>query len=395
MKSLLTLLLCLYPLVSFTAYERLSLVARASYAAPYRLPTPSSLSNTNPVIDDNGTVIFKYLGVEPTASRSNYRLWMDSSEFKGEIATIADDLLMGDPVIGPNGEVAFAAYDWGYNDGLYRVRPGFASELWVAPSETPEAQQLNSLSFSKSSEIFWREFTKDQTRSLKYKNAAGEIKEILAEGDEILGGTIRLFLTPQKRGEFTALKVLLDTNNRSEPEEALLLLSEKSETIRLELPEVQKVSFHNNLALNSKGQIAVIASFERAGVAAKGLWFYHHETQKWSEIARVNQTEITELETFAPSLNERGQIVFRAKDHQGRRSIFSWSAEQGLQRQLGEGDLCPLENLGTGRILLSSWGPGLAGAPSLNNLGEVVFSAVIEEKNGGERLGSGIYRLRL
>lgn len=301
--------------------------------------------------------------------------------------------------MGPTGEIAFAVYDWGYNDGLYRVRPGFAPALWVAPTETPMAQQLNSLSFSGPSEIFWREFRKDHTRVLKYKKASGEIKEILAEGDKVFGGRVKMFLTPQKRNQFTAVKVILEMNASGSElqteQEALLLLNENSETLRLQLPEVHNISFHNNLALNSKGQIAVIASYERAGVSAKGLWFYDHQTQNWNEVARVNQTEITELETFAPSLNERGQIVFRAKDHQGRRSIFSWSAKQGLKRQLGEGDLCPLENLGTARILLSSWGPGLAGAPSLNNQGEVVFSAVMEEKNGGERLGSGVYRLRL
>lgn len=378
-------------LISTSAWgslDSLTLLVRAG-AEPYGLPHGSILSNTNPQAGASGQVFFKYWGYDDVRMETDQRIWRIGPDSSGEFARHGGDWLMSDPFVTADQQVLYTLSDFGLFGGGWRTVQNNPPQLILDPKEMPEVMGVSSFAQLSNGQYLWRSTTNQGRRQLERGRTARDREVMLAEGDEFFDWTITYVFSPVGAGERIALKLRLERDNQ----ERMVLALFEHETWRVVfadgpgLPNAFQVgSLHNNLALTEGGKLAVLGkskSGQPAVLVADGVQQHAHTA--------LGSTAF--LETFAPAMNDQGLIAFRATDVEKRRGLYLLESTGELRLVVREGDLVPLEDQGTARVLWSDWGPGFAGAPTMTQDGEVIFSAVLEEKEGGQRLGSALYRL--
>ena len=143
--------------------------------------------------------------------------------------------------------------------------------------------------------------------------------------------------------------------------------------------------FGNSLSLSKDGSIAfigVLADSKKVIVVSKD--------KVLSNFAVEGLNNILEIEMFTPKINDQGQVVFRARDINGKRGIYLADGSS-VKRIIGEGDDI-VTDLGNGKILFNPNYPGIGGEVDMNNLGEIVFYCLVVSSDDKE-LGSAIYKI--
>jgi hypothetical protein len=374
-------ILFLFPAVVVAQFH---LLARAG-VDHYSLPYMSSLSNTNPSLNDASQTLFRYWGYNDQTTQTEQRLWLTQNGQGRTIYTTPDEWLITDPKFYGEQTLIFSLSDFRVTGGLWRLdlKENQETELRLIldPKNIPQIEAITSPALLSDGSYTFRGMDRAGLRHLmNFKD--DQLVELLSEGAYFKDKLVTYVFLPFVREDALALKVSFENHDE-------MMVRKSGEWKTLAQSGLNVRSMQNNLGVNALGEIAFI------GVDNKGFQqvFKTIDGQLISSELIPGRELISHFETFAPSMNDQGQVAFRALDVQGRRSLFLWN-KTGIEKLGSEGDQIPLEDGGTGRIFLGSWGPGFAGAPSLNNKGEISFAVTLMEKHQDLRIGSALYMYR-
>lgn len=398
MSSLISLFTLITLLFHFTAhaqsFDQFELLARASQNDSFGLSAPSYLANTELEINDAGLVSFTYTGYDAQTSAFHQRVASITSEGQYRLRYQAPEgYFLTRPSQNALGEILVYQHREGLNDGLWKISQDDLVEQILSPRDFPQVQGYTAAQINDRRQIFWREFDSDGARSFVWFDLEQrQAQTIINDHDQIHS----YLFTPVMRDQWLASKVRFGTQGQwaeNQPDQIILWNQEKQGQMvvardRDDDLHSPYISFHNSLGLNSKGDVVFVASGLTGKKSVVLFSKGRHQTIATEGI------ELQEIETFAPVLNEAKKIAFRAKDLQGDRSIFTWSESGGLVKIISEGDYLATD-VETGRVLKSSWGPGFSGQIALNNQDVLVFTVVLESKDGSKRLGTAIYRIKI
>lgn len=151
-------------------------------------------------------------------------------------------------------------------------------------------------------------------------------------------------------------------------------------------------AFDNAVAVNNAIQVAFIATrFSPPGVRS----VIRADAFNPVELVREGTNGIRQIEAVAPDINERGFVVFRAINADGRRAI--WLADgASLAMVAREGDQMPIDAGHTAILAsLAPGGPVFSGPPRINNRADVVFAAsLVSTTEPPHSLGTGMFVAR-
>lgn len=388
MKSLLILPFLLSAVAQ--ADSSFQLIARSGQYDSFQLSAPSYLSNTALQINDLSTISFIYTGFDERTSEFHQRVYsVDRQGLGRDRYQAAFGFYLSAPSQNDKNEILVYQHNEGLNDGLWKISASGVEQV-VSPKDFPSAQTFSSAKMNNQGEYFWRELNYDGVRSFVFKS--DEVAILARDND----GERSYLFTPEMTGNWVASKVRFGNPLDFQEERIDKIIRWNKETReevtvavdRDTAPESIFKSFHNNLGMNSLGEIVFVANRVDK---TKAVFFWRNS--QYQLIAEEGD-KISEIETFSPVVNNLRTIAFRAKDESAKRSLFVWNEKFGLKKILSEGDLLTTDRE-TGRVLDSSWGPGFSGQIALNNLNELVFTVVLESKNGEQRLGSGIYKVKI
>jgi hypothetical protein len=377
------ILLCCLLIPTLHAGE-FHIIARAgldNYSLPYR----SSLSNTNPSLNDSTQTLFRYWGYNDRSMETEQRLWLSTNDDGKTIYTAPDGWLITDPKFYGSQTIIFSLSDFRQTGGLWRLDLGHehvpSLSLILDPKKVPFLEAISSPALLAPETYIFRGMDKEGRRHLMQIHG-DEIATLISEDSLFQDQLVTYVFSPFVRSDVLAVKVSFN-----EIDQMLVYQSGEWRLAAQTGPDLK--SIQNNGSINAKADIAFI------GVDLNGEQqiFRTQNSQLISSASFQGRELVSHFETFAPSLNDLGVVAFRALDERGYRSLFLWSQSR-IQKLISEGDEIPLENGGTGRVFLGAWGPGFAGAPSLNNRGEISFAVTLMEKHTPLRLGSALYLFR-
>lgn len=148
-------------------------------------------------------------------------------------------------------------------------------------------------------------------------------------------------------------------------------------------------SIDNSVGLNNLGAVAFTVNLFTGGRAVMRSDGVSTVTIA-STAAPVGGVQVTDIEFFAPSLNDAGVVVFRAKDSAGRRAVWVGDGVT-LRRVVTHLDLLP-SDLGSARVEQNDTSPVFGGAPSINSRGDVAFNAALTPPDNNQiEWGTGVY----
>lgn len=146
--------------------------------------------------------------------------------------------------------------------------------------------------------------------------------------------------------------------------------------------------FDNSVALADNGKVAFTASLFPFPGGGRGVFVSDGTTT--TTIATTSGGVVSNIEFFAPALNESGLVVFRAFDSASLRAIWVGDGT-GLVRVATEHDVLP-SDLGPARIDQNDSSPVFGGAPLINESGNVAFNAALTPPGDNQvEWGTGVF----
>lgn len=395
-----TLVLALFVLsanvfASLPDYKAPEILARANIGIGYNLPEMSFLSNTSPVINNRGDVSFKLMGF---GGENNQGLWIKKgSEENGKIVYTAPEMrLLTDPSLNDLGQVAFNQFDDGVTDGIFTID---ADTDLVTQVLKPENDDISFYTYPQvltNGRVYFRGTNQENVRTY-YKYNGSTLRPIIAEGVSSYGQKSSYLFKPylNDAGMLTFKRRLGEAGDWDErnPDEILLLKPNGSSFESVVIakdrdgdPDSKFLGFTNSSSISPSGMVAFTAILEdntKAIILSK--------EGKLTNLVIEKNDGISEIELFAPKVNEQGLVVFRAKDMDGRRGIYVTSVE-GTKKLVGEGDEI-MTDLGPGKILSNPNFPGFGGDVDMNDHGEIVFYCLVIAARDNQEWGSAVFKI--
>jgi hypothetical protein len=121
----------------------------------------------------------------------------------------------------------------------------------------------------------------------------------------------------------------------------------------------------------------------------KGIVFY--KDNQANVFATEGSNDISEIELFAPKVNDLGQVLFRAIDAAGARAIFLADGES-VKKILREGDVVNTDQ-GLAKVLDNPNFPGFGGEIDLNDRGDIIVMAILIGAFDNKEMGSAVYKI--
>jgi len=245
--------------------------------------------------------------------------------------------------------------------------------------------------------VYFRATNHDNIRSY-YKFDGDNLKPIIAEGVTAYGQKSSYLFKPylNDSGSLTFKRRIGEVGEWDErnPDEIIVLKPNGSgayESIVIAKDrdgdsESKFLGFTNSSSISKSGIVAFTAILEdssKAIILAKD--------GKLSNLVIENNDEISEIELFAPKVNEQGFVVFRAKDMDGKRGIYVSNTE-GTKKLVGEGDEI-MTDLGLAKILSNPNYPGFGGDVDMNDHGEIVFYCLVMGAKDNQEWGSAVFKI--
>jgi len=144
--------------------------------------------------------------------------------------------------------------------------------------------------------------------------------------------------------------------------------------------------FDNSVALNDMGEAAFVSTLISGD---RGV--FRTDGTTITTIATEADTDVSNIEFFAPDINDSGVVVFRAFDGAGLRTIFAGNGDW-LVRVVTENDILPSDQ-GDARVdQETSSSPVFGGGPTINNAGMVAFTCGLTPPMDNQiEWGTGVY----
>ncbi|MBC7712722.1 MAG: hypothetical protein H7177_05260 [Rhizobacter sp.] len=397
MKKTLGLLLLAVSLPAFAAlpsYSAPEILARANIGAGFNLPEMSFISNTCPVINNRGDVSFKLMAF---GGENNQGLWLKlGSEENGKIVYTAPDMrLLTEPSLNDKGQVAFNQYDEGITDGIFTIDGDTNNVQQVLKPVSDDIAYYTYPQVLTNGKVYFRATNQDSVRS--YYQYDGSLKQIISEGVSSYGQKSSYLFKPylNDSGAMTFKRRIGEAGEWDErnPDE-ILLLKPKGNSYESVVIAKDKdgdhdskfLGFTNSTSLSKSGLIAFTAILEDTSKA-----IILSQDGKLKNLAIEKADNISEIELFAPKVNDQGLVVFRAKDMEGKRGIYITGAE-GTKKLIGEGDEI-MTDLGLAKILSNPNFPGFGGDVDMNDHGEIVFYCLVMGAKNNEEWGSAVFKI--
>lgn len=379
-------------------YNPPELLARANVSDGYNLPEMSFLSNTSPVINSRGDVSFKLLSF---GGEMNQGLWVKlASESAGKIVYTAPDMrFVTEPSLNEAGKVAFNLYDDGITDGVFVLDTATNVVTHILDPEVHDKK--DDIAFYTypqiltNGKIYFRGTNQENIRS--FYQFDGKLKPLITEGVTAFGQKASYLFKPymNDNGAMTFKRRIGEAGDWAEENaDEILLLKPNGNSFDSIVVAKDKdgdpnsifKGFANSASLSSNGMVTFTAYLEDS---SKAIILYKDGTSK--NVAREFADDISEIELFSPKVNAQGQVLFRAKNTEGKRGIYL-ADTTGVKRLIGEGDQVMTDH-GPAKILSNPNYPGFAGDVDMNDKGVIVFSCLIVGEHDNKELGSAIYTI--
>jgi len=184
---------------------------------------------------------------------------------------------------------------------------------------------------------------------------------------------------------------LAGQTGESQPDQVRLFNSDGSSSLIAEDHDSNAGSpyarFDNSVGLNNLGQVAFISTLQAGG---RGVFLSDGGTTLTIATTTAPGTQVTDIEFFAPAVNDAGVVVFRAKDTAGRRAIWAGDGTH-LKKVVTHLDVLP-SDLGPARVEQNDASPVFGGSPSINAGGDVAFNAALTPPGDNQvEWGTGVY----
>jgi len=363
------------------------LVARASLkGSTFNMPPGSMISNTSPRINNYGDILLKLVAINLQPKSG---VWLQlASEKQGKVIfETKDGQYLGDPQFNNYGETLFHYFDEEKSHGLFYYHPERNLVVpFITPDQMPDTVFFGAASINDLGHVLFRSLNSDGTRSLILID--GDSQTVI---DDDRGENSYLFTPSLNNLGGVALKVRLGPGiDEQRPDQIRLYGQSVSHTIEARDRDDKKNSpytaFNNHVALSSSEHVVFIATHDDGH---KELLQRH--VGRTTVVAKEGEGDIGKLEYFKPAVNNWGEIVFRAFDKDGHRSLFVYSNHR-LTKLVREGDHLPCDLADDCYVTLKTGYPGISGNPDLNDWGEVVVHLILNDKKMKNLLGAGIYR---
>jgi hypothetical protein len=351
-------------------------------------------SNSTPALSNNNKVAQK-IGV---TDGDYHALWVGGDGVGGVVHSGPTGSFFSAPSINNAGDVVFEQQFTAAN-GIYRYRQstGLTSILTTRPLG---ATGWSSVQINELGQVGYRaNFSGAQA----YVSFAGELNPPFHATDASLDpmSPYSFIFTPSfnNNRQIAAFvrRGLAGQNGSSQPDEIRIFSADGSSTLiaqdRNANPASNFASFDNSVSLNNQGWVAFQANlFSPSGV--RGVFASNGATTV--TIALTNGGTISNLEFFAPSLNNNGLIAFRAFDTAGKRAVWMGDINTPgtVVRVASEEQIIPTD-LGDGRIDQNDSSPVFGGGVRINDSGNVAFNAALTPPGNNQiEWGTGIFVAR-
>jgi len=380
-------------------YGDAEIYARASVNDSFNLPRFSFVSNSSPVINELGEVGFKVILSEEENAQG---LWLKTNlDPNGKILFKTDATkVLTDPTINNEGFLGFSLFDDVSGDGIYLLDGKLLSSSRVFIDENLFKYYTYPIILN-SKELLFRATDHQDNRGIylvssDYQN----MKTIISEGDQNLGsntsyifkpahnssGTIAFKRRLGRKGDFDESApdqiVLIRTGlKENDPKYFEVIISDKDFN-----PKSEIVSINNTVSISSDEHISFVA---RNTDGRLGL--YHYYQNNLSLITLEGENGILNIEPFSSKVIKSGYVYFRAISDSMKRGIYFYD-QSGISKIIEEGDFVQTD-IGEGKILKNRHYPAFGGDFDVNDNGQLVFNAVLQNKDDRE-IGQGIFLIQ-
>ncbi len=385
MKFFKVLLLSLLSLNIFAV--EVELVARANSYGSYNLPDTSYISNST--IKNNGKNSIAFSFVTIVEEEVHMGLWLRNDHYpKGETLHIAAvGNYVSDPSINEKGDMVFSVYNELELVGLYFYDFKDNKLEKILDSNGGEYVSLRDPLLNNSETIlFGLTFKSGEKTVATLRN--GKMSTIASNKEEDIA---YLFGAAFYNGNQIALKV----------REGSSLADSQPDTIRIYKSSGRFSRINSDVDFDSNSIFSEFNNSLGAHFSSKYVAFVAKLTNgkrvlvrqlgdKVEIIATEGEGGISTLEYFAPSINEDGNIAFRAMNAQQKRAIFFFDGFV-VREVLTEGDFVFSDQ--STAVIHSSNGPAFGGSITINKSNEIVLQARIFTKYLDTALGTAVLKV--
>lgn len=369
--KIVSILVVLFALSAF-ADTKVELLARTDYITSHKLPQGSSVLSSTPTINNRGDVSFKTYF--PVDSATHLGLWVN-----GEIVHVAKKMrLISDPSMNKRGDVVFSQFDIGVNEGIYRFDGvNRAISLDVEPDKHPTLEEYTFAQINDRGSVLFRG-----------KTAKGE-REFILNGKKLLveaNGVSFLFRPTLNNKDQVVAKVRFGKDGEfgDDQPDRILLIEGRTATVlaqdRDANPKSEIARIANSLALNDAGQVVFHAQLVDGSSALfifrNGFLF---------EVAREGRDGVEKISSFAPAINEKGDVVFRGRSG-GKEALFLVKAFAKPEVLLSAEDVLATD---VGLTRIHAFMAGI----DINDSREIVFNTILKAFDEDEFRGEAIFKL--
>ncbi len=373
-------------------YTQYQLQARANFSGAFNLPNGAFFANNTPQISDAGRVAF-HLSVLPPPNELKKGIWFGGNGSGSIVHMAADDAFVSGATLNNNERVAweqtFSAQNglWVYTHStMTAVRQTtlpIGASNWSSPTLNDANQIGYRVTFSGTGQA-WYSYTPTPAPSAALHAADNGV---LPESPYSF-----VFTPAFNNNRQIAGKLRLGPPGQvgnSQPDQIRIFNADSTSVLIAEDRDSNPASpfsaFDNSVALTNDGRVAFIAN-----LFAGGRGVYLSDGATTIEIAHTATSAATNIEFFAPAVNEQGWVAFRAFEG-GFRAIWVGDGTT-LRRVVREHDILP-SDLGPARVDQNNASdPVFGGGVSINECGDVIFNAGLAPPDNDQiEWGSGVY----
>ncbi|WP_372653141.1 hypothetical protein [Halobacteriovorax sp.] len=382
--TLIKILLPFFILANILASD-VEVVARANSYGSFNLPDSSFVLNSTVRNNSKGSIAFSFSSV--IEEQMKMGMWVRNDHYPagGVIHISKAGDYISDPFINEKGDIVFTVFNELEVVAVYLYKNKKNNlEKVLDTKDTSIFLSIKNPEVNNSGTILFRaSFRTGEKAIIIYKD--NEFKTIATDKDPKIA---YLFGASFIDGNNIALKVREGSSLAESQPDTIRLYDKRGHFTRLnsdhDFDENSIFSHFNNTIGShfSSKYFAFIAKLRNG----KSVLVRQYD-DSFQIIATEGEGGISKLEYFAPSVNERGSIAFRAINASKKRAIFFFDGFI-FKEVLTEGDLISTDQ--STAVIHSSNGPAFGGGLTINNNDEIALQAKVSTKYKEEPLGTAV-----
>ncbi len=380
-------------------YGAAEILARASVNDSFNLPRFSFLSNSSPVINQVGEVGFKVILADEDNAQG---IWVKTNlDPNGKILFKTDATkVVTDPTINADSLLGFSLFDDVQGEGFFLLNAKDLTTTKVFSDESNIKYYTYPIVLD-SKELLFRATDFNDDRGIYLINPEHTMTtSIITESDNDLGSNTSYIFKPAHNGQGTiAFKRRLGKKgdlDESAPDQIVIIRTKlkRADPHYFEIIVSDKdqdgassfVTMANSVSISSDEHVSFIA---RNTDGRQAIYVYHNKVLKL--VTFEGENGILNIEPFTPKVIKDGLVFFRAISEEGKRGIYFFEQDK-IKKIIEEGDFVQTD-IGDGKILKNRHYPAFGGDFDVNDNGQIVFNAVLQNKEDRE-IGQGIFLIQ-